>query len=106
MYYKAYFGTFSKWPEYRGGHISGVQIRGSSSYTTQALAITDLFGVLAMLEDDVSEDSDAIIDATAILLLDEVVDLAFVWFLGGVGIRGGRGAGGTLLQWRKFRFGI
>ena len=26
---KAYFGTFWKWPEYRGGHISEVQIRGS-----------------------------------------------------------------------------
>ena len=37
LYYKAYFGTFQSgriqgWPEYRGGHISGVLIRGSSLY--------------------------------------------------------------------------
>ena len=30
LYYKSLFWDFSKWPEYRGGHISGVQIRGSS----------------------------------------------------------------------------
>ena len=32
LYCKTYFWDFLKWPEYRAGHISGVQIRGSSLY--------------------------------------------------------------------------
>ena len=39
LYWICRFWDFSRWPEYRGGHISEVQIRGSSLYSYVFLSL-------------------------------------------------------------------
>lgn len=54
-----------------------------------------LLAVLAVFGDNVPEHADTVVDAAAVLLLDEVVHLALAGFLlGGVGVRS---------KWRKGR---
>ena len=56
------------------------------------MILTHLLVVLAMLRDHLPEQTDPIVDAAPILLLDEVVDLTLAWLLWRVG--GGAGRGG------------
>ncbi len=60
-----------------------------------------LLVVLAVLGDHVPEHADSVIDAAAILLLDQVVHLALAGLLWGVGVRA-EGRGGR----REARLGI
>ena len=56
-----------------------------------------LVAVLAVLRDHLTKETDAIVDAAPVLLLNQVVHLSLVGLLGGAGVRGWRGG------WRLYQ---